>query len=394
MSVVISYSGGLDTKACLHWLKNERKVEHITCVLVDVGQQDDFPALAASARELGASAVVIKDMKSSLVRDDIYPMLRAGAKYEHRYLLGTAIARPIISRALAEEAMAAGAKSILHGATEKGNDYLRIEKYLKRSCPEIQVSSIWNAWEFQNREDLRALLAKANLKSEKKNNHTYSIDANVWHTSYEGGELEDLSQPVPEVLASAMLQNGEVSVSVGFENGLPVSLNGVALEPLALLTQLNALIESTGYGWMDIVESRSNGIKSRGIYHTPGGSVLYRAKEALDECLFPHDTLNWLAEISEAYGTLTYVGEHDHPMRKVYDAALTELYSGTQGEITLRIVGSQAMVMGRKANPMLFKPSLGGFARSQEWTSAHQAALVDIHQFKYHSRSFRPQKGE
>lgn len=388
MRIAVAYSGGLDTSAALAWLKKERKPEALVAVLVDVGQGEDLAALAERAMALGASETIVTDMREPFVERGVFPALRAGAVYENGYLLGTALARPYIARALVEAMTTRSCTHACHGATARGNDYLRLETAIRTALPHAGILSPWREWNYEGREDLLALLAETGVIFEH-GGFTYSVDANLWHTSYEGGALEDLRAPLPAALLDAMEGDGRaVEVEISFEAGIPVALDGIRLSPAALVTALNAKLATSGYGWLDIVETRTNGLKSRGVYHTPGGTLLHHARSTLDACAFAGPTLAWMKRGSEDYGRLVYEGHADHPLVRALDAAFASLYEDTRGTVALRVQNGRAHVLWREAKPNRFRAWLGGFGHMGGWNAQWGEALVPLQRLRWHALPF------
>ncbi|CAM2009274.1 argininosuccinate synthase [Acanthopleuribacter pedis] len=375
MKVVLAYSGGLDTSAAIGWLKQVRGATRVIAVLVNVGQEDDFPMLEERAYRLGADQVHIVDQRAAMAEQGIAPMLKLGAVYEQDYLLGTAVARPFIADALVQAALESGAGAICHGATGKGNDYLRFEQRVKILAPGLQIISPWREWACNGREEAQAMVAASGVSIPAKS-FDYSVDANLWHTSYEGGTLEDLGQAPAPFFTEKMSQTGEVTVSLKWEKGTPVALNGKHLPLAELITQLNHLLEPTGLGWLDLLETRTNGLKSRGIYHTPAGTLLYKARTALNQCWFAKPTLDYLAKMGTDYGRMLYQGLWQHPIQKAMQAAADSLYAETAGTIALKVTGATVHILSREASPNLFADQLGGFGHMDQWNAAYSEALV------------------
>jgi argininosuccinate synthase len=392
MDVVLAYSGGLDTSAAIVWLKKVRAASKIIAVLVDVGQDENLDALEIRARRLGADIVERVDVQKELCEHGIAPMLRVGATYEKKYLLGTAVSRPFIADAMVKAAAKYKAQYICHGATGKGNDYLRFETRIFSQNPALKIISPWREWQLGGRDEALAFLQESGVVFEMSQ-FDYSIDANLWHTSFEGGSLEELSNPIPLELLSRMSQAAEVKVTLDWKNGLPTALNGKEMSLQEIILQLNASLENSGFGWLDLVETRTNGLKSRGIYHTPAGSLLYAARDALTSCFFPGPTLAWIEDNAVLYGKLLYEGLAHHPLVKAIDASMTSLFQGTSGEVTLMVKGAQLIVCSRQAFPNHFVPSLGGFGNMQAWDPSVSQALVHLHQLKWNALPFQYQAG-
>lgn len=387
MRVILGYSGGLDTSCAIVWLKEVKGATEVIAVLVDVGQNENLPELTARATQLGADKVITIDKRTQMTEQGIGAMLKAGAMYEGCYLLGTAIARPFIADALIEAALKYDAQYVCHGATGKGNDYLRFESRIHAVAPQLKIISPWREWQCTSRESALEYVHKKGVKLPPKP-FTYSVDANLWHRSFEGGQLEDLSKPVPEELATQMTAIGGAKVALEFKNGLPIALNGQTMAFVDIITALNTTLEKTGFGWLDLLETRTNGIKSRGIYHTPAGTLLYTARKWLVSAHFSGPTLAWMDEQAKLYGKLLYEGQWDHPLLKMLDGAFTELFAGTTGLIEISIQGSQAVVLSRHATPNLFSNELGSFGHMDKWNNSWSEALVQLQQLKWNAKTF------
>src|SRR5574341_1304415 len=281
--VVLAYSGGLDTSVIIPWLK-EHYGSKVIAVIVDVGQPEDFPAVRQKALASGADAAEIVDAKDEFVRDYCFPALRANAIYEGQYLLGTALARPVIAKAQVEVALAEGADALAHGCTGKGNDQVRFELTYKALAPHLKIIAPWREWSINSREDAIAYARTHKIPIEQSTANIYSRDRNIWHLSHEGGLLEDPAHAPDEAMWQWIVSPEKASaqpadVEIGFEAGTPVSVNGKKLGPVALLDELNSLAAAHGVGRIDLVENRLVGIKSRGAYETPGGTLLVAAQD-------------------------------------------------------------------------------------------------------------------
>lgn len=387
MHVVLAYSGGLDTSTAIPWLKQTKGAEKVTAVLVDVGQNEDLQGACKRGLALGADAVRIVSKVDEMVEKGVVPMLKVGAVYDGSYLLGTAIARPFIAEALVEVALEVGATAICHGATGKGNDYLRFEQHIRATAPGLDIIAPWREWDLNDRAAAVALLEESGYPVPAKT-FTYSMDANLWHCSYEGGPLEDLSGPVPSEIAERMLAGGMAQVEISFKDGVPSALNGQAMNLTQIIQTLNALLDDTGYGWIDLVETRTNGLKSRGIYHTPAGTLLYAARDAVNRLMFPKPTLDYLDEQAVAYGKMIYEGAWDHPLRSAIDHAVDAIYAGTQATVQLAVGGGRVLVQKRVASPNLFDAQLGGFGHMDAWDDSFSDSLVYLQRMKYHSKPY------
>ncbi|HEX9759645.1 MAG TPA: argininosuccinate synthase, partial [Candidatus Acidoferrales bacterium] len=284
--VVLAYSGGLDTSIIIPWLKETYGCE-VVAMIGDVGQQEDLQAAKSKALATGASSATIEDLREEFITGYIWPTLRAGAVYEHKYLLGTSFARPVLAKRQAEIGLKVGADALAHGCTGKGNDQVRFELAYKAIAPGLQIISPWREWKIQSREDALAYARAHNVPVEQTKANLYSRDRNIWHLSHEGGVLEDPANAPEEsmwqwIVAPERAPEKPAEVEIGFEGGTPVSMNGKKLGPVALIDELNALAAAHGVGRIDLVENRLVGIKSRGAYETPGGTLLVLAHRELE----------------------------------------------------------------------------------------------------------------
>jgi len=321
--VVLAYSGGLDTSIIIPWLRENYGCE-VIAMIGDVGQQEDLEAARQKALATGASAVYTEDLRAEFVRDYIWPTLRAGAVYEHTYLLGTSMARPVIAKRQAELALSLGADGLSHGCTGKGNDQVRFELAYKAVAPNLQIIAPWREWDIDSREDAIAYAAKHNIPVEQSRKNIYSRDRNIWHLSHEGGELEDLANAPNEamwqwVVSPQKAPHTAEDVEIGFEAGTPVSVNGNTLGPIDLLNTLNDIAAKHGIGRTDLVENRLVGMKSRGAYETPGGTLLVTAHRELERLTVDRETAHFQQALSVRYAELVYYGLWFSPLREALD---------------------------------------------------------------------------
>ena len=335
--VVLAYSGGLDTSVILKWLKETYGYD-VIAVCVDVGQDDDFEAVKERALATGAAAVYIEDVKEEFVTDYIFPTLTAGAIYENDYLLGTSFARPLIAKKLVEIAEKENASAIAHGATGKGNDQVRFELSIKALNPHIKIIAPWRIWDLKSREDCIDYAKKHNIPIPVTKEKIYSRDQNLWHISHEGGNLEDpwnehdddiYMMSVPPEKAP----DQPAYVEIEFEKGVPVAVDGKRYNPVELIQTLNQIAGANGVGTIDIVENRRVGMKSRGVYETPGGTVLYTAHRALEKLTLDRDTMSFKTIVSEKYAQLVYDGLWFTPLRE----ALAQFVDSTQQWVTGKV---------------------------------------------------------
>jgi argininosuccinate synthase len=362
---VLAYSGGLDTSIIVPWLKEHYGCE-VVCYCSDVGQGAELDGLEARARAIGAADVIVEDLRLPFVRDFVQPMLRAGALYEGRYLLGTAIARPLIASRQVWCAERVQADALAHGCTGKGNDQVRFELAFMALAPHLRVIAPWREWDIVSREDALAYAGRHGIPVLQTRADLYSRDANLLHLSHEGGPLEDPAVAPPESLyrltASPKRRPARPeTVRIAFEGGRPVAVNDARLDPVALLETLNALAGRHGVGRVDIVESRRVGMKSRGVYETPGGTVLHEALEDLARLTLPHDVLRARAELAPRYADLVYEGMWFSPLRRALQAFADTALEAATGEVTVELFQGQARAVARASAQSLYRPDLASF---------------------------------
>jgi argininosuccinate synthase len=362
---VLAYSGGLDTSIIVPWLR-EHYGSEVVCYCSDVGQGDELEGLEARARRLGASRVVVEDLRLPFLRDFVFPSLRAAAVYEGRYLLGTSLARPLIAARQVACAGKVGADALAHGCTGKGNDQVRFELTYLALAPHLTVIAPWREWDIVSREDALAYARAHDIPVQQTARDLFSRDANLWHLSHEGGPLEDPAEAPPESMfrltAAAERQPAlPETVTVGFESGRPVSLDGRTLDPVALVSRLNALAGRHGVGRADLVESRLVGMKSRGVYETPAGTVLHEALEDLCRLVLPHDLLRTRAELAPRMADLIYAGLWFTPLRRALQAFADAALEVATGSVTVELHRGQARVVSRTSPRSLYRPDLASF---------------------------------
>ncbi|MGM0553236.1 MAG: argininosuccinate synthase [Pseudomonadota bacterium] len=366
--VVLAYSGGLDTSVILKWLEEQYGCEVITFT-ADLGQGEEVEPARAKAEALGVERIYIEDLRETFVRDYVFPMFRANTVYEGEYLLGTSIARPLIARRMVEIAEETGADAIAHGATGKGNDQVRFELGAYALKPGIRVIAPWREWDLNSRERLMAYAEQHNIPVDYKKQGTkspYSMDANLLHISYEGGPLEDPWTEAEEdmwrwsVSPEAAPDQSE-TLTIGFENGDPVSVNGERLSAAALLSRLNERGGAHGVGRLDIVENRYVGMKSRGCYETPGGTILLKARRALESITLDREAAHLKDELMPRYASLIYNGYWWSPERRMLQAAIDDTQGVVNGEVRLRLYKGNVIVAGRRSEDTLFDDAIATF---------------------------------
>ena len=380
--VVLAYSGGLDTSVAIVWLKETYGCE-VICYCADLGQGEDLDAVAQKARKSGASDVVVVDLREIFVRDYLFPMIQAGAVYEDGYLLGTSIARPLIAKVQMEIARERGADAVAHGATGKGNDQVRFELAYYYFNPRIRILAPWRLWSFTSRSELINYSKKHHIPVTATLEKPYSVDRNLFHTSYEGGILEDPWSAPPEEIfqltrnpLTAPDEPEEVTVS--FEKGLPIAINGALLSPLDLMEKANSLGALHGIGRIDLVESRFVGMKSRGVYETPGGTLLHAAHRALETLTLDRELLSMKAQFMPQYARMIYNGFWFSPER----LALADLIASTQhrvtGDVRLLLYKGGIRVLGRRSPYSLYRKDLATFETDSVYRQADADGFIRI----------------
>ncbi len=365
---VLAYSGGLDTSIMIQWLKDTYDVE-VICVCGNLGQAEELDGLEEKALKTGASKAFIEDQREEFVRDYIWPTLKAGAVYENKYLLGTSFGRPLIAKRQVEIALQEGATMLAHGATGKGNDQVRFELTYMALAPELKVIAPWKdpKWDLKSREECIAYAEKHNIPLSVTKEKIYSEDRNIWHISHEGAELENpWNEPLDKVFTlSSTVENAPDEaeyIVIGFEKGTPVSVNGVRYESaVALLTKCNEIGAVHGVGHIDMVENRLVGIKSRGVYETPGGAILYAAHGNLEELVLDRHTMRAKQEIALKYADLVYDGRWFTPLREALDAFVNVTQENVTGVARLKLFKGSIIPAGAKADKSLYLDDLASF---------------------------------
>ena len=364
--VVLAYSGGLDTSIIIPWLKETYGCE-VIAMIGDVGQQEDLAAAQRKALATGASAATIEDLREEFITEYIWPTLRAGAVYEHKYLLGTSFARPVIAKRQAEVGLREGADALAHGCTGKGNDQVRFELAYKALAPGLEIIAPWREWKIESREDAIAYARAHNVPVEQTKANIYSRDRNIWHLSHEGGVLEDPNNAPEEsmwqwIVSPERAPDTAVEVEIGFEQGTPVSVNGRRTGPVALIEELNAVAAAHGVGRIDLVENRLVGIKSRGAYETPAGTLLVMAHRELEALCLDRETAHYAQILSMRYAELVYYGLWFTALREALDAFFTKVQERVTGTVGLRLYKGNVSVVRRKSPYSLYRTDLASFS--------------------------------
>ena len=381
-TIVLAYSGGLDTSIIVPWLK-EHYDARVICVAADIGQGEELEGVRAKALASGADECYVEDLRQEFVEDFLWPMLRAGATYGRKYLLGTSIARPLIARRQCEVARMIGADALAHGCTGKGNDQVRFELTYATFAPELPVIAPWREWDIRSREDALAYAAKRNIPVAATAQKIYSRDRNLWHISHEGGMLEDPSAIPPDDLF--MLTTSPVEapdehedVTIEFETGTPVAVNGTRLDAVTLVSTLNAIGGRHGIGRIDLVEDRLVGMKSRGIYETPGGTLLYAAHSELEQLVLDRRTLAAKDLIAPRYADLVYEGRWWTTEREAYDAFVSVTQGRVTGTVTLRLYKGNVIVAGRASEHALYDERFVTFGEDDVYEQADAAGFIRL----------------
>jgi len=380
--IVLAYSGGLDTSVILKWLIEEYGCE-VVAYAADVGQGEELSRVHPRAKKTGASEIHIEDLREEFVRDFVFPMLRAGAIYEGSYLLGTSIARPAIAKRQVEIARKTGADAVAHGATGKGNDQVRFELAFAALGPDLQVIAPWRTWNLDSRSKLYAFAEKHGIEVPGTKERGYSMDANVLHTSYEGYDLEDpWVEPREDMfrrtVAPEKAPNKPEYVEIEYEAGDPVAIDGKRLTPFQLLHELNAIAGRHGVGRADIVENRYVGMKSRGVYETPGGTVLHAAHRALETLTLDREVMHLRDSLIPRYAEMVYYGYWFAPEREMLQIAIDESQLRGNGTVRMKLYKGSATVAGRRSGSSLYVPDLATFEADTVYSQADATGFIRL----------------
>ncbi|MDH5721257.1 MAG: argininosuccinate synthase [Spirochaetia bacterium] len=380
--VVLAYSGGLDTSVILHWIKKEYNCE-IIAYCADIGQEEELDGLEAKALKNGASKMLIPDLTDEFAEDFIFPMIRSSAIYEMRYMLGTSIARPIIAKKQIEIALKENADAIAHGATGKGNDQVRFELAVMALAPHLNIIAPWREWEFKGRKDLIAYSQRENIPITVSAEKPYSMDRNLLHISYEGGILEDIYQEPKEdmFILTKSPENAKDTpeyIEIEFKNGNAVKLNGSPEKPAMILKKLNLLGAEHGIGRVDIVENRLVGIKSRGVYETPGGTILQIAHRDLESITLERDLQHLKDELSLPYSRLVYNGQWFSPKREALQAFVDNTQKIVNGKVRLKLYKGNCTIVGRQSDNSLYSNDLASFEEENVYDQKDAEGFIKL----------------
>ncbi len=385
--IVLAYSGGLDTSIIIPWLKENYDDPEIIAVSGDVGQGTELDGLEEKAIKTGASKLYIADLKEEFVTDCVYPALKAGAKYEDDYLLGTALARPIIAKRLCEIALQEGADAICHGCTGKGNDQVRFELTIKAFAPQMEIIAPWRIWDIQSRDEEIDYAEAHNIPLKISRETNYSKDKNLWHLSHEGLDLEDPANE-PMYNKEGFLEMGvspeqapdrPTYVTLDFERGVPVALDGKRLGGADMVAALNRIGGANGIGLVDIVENRLVGMKSRGVYETPGGTILYHAHKVLETLCLDRDTQHYKALIAQQYGELIYFGKWYTPLREALDAFVDKTQETVTGQVKLKLYKGNIVNAGVTSPYSLYDEEIATFDKDEVYDQTDSAGFINLY---------------
>ena len=380
--VVLAYSGGLDTSIIVPWLRQNYGCE-VICYCANIGQAEELGGLEAKAIASGATKCIIEDLREEFVRDYLFPLLQSGAVYERSYLLGTSIARPLIAKGQVRAAEREGADAVAHGCTGKGNDQVRFELTYMALNPRLTIIAPWREWNIRSREDALEYAEEHNVPVTATLKSIYSHDRNLWHLSHEGGMLEDPWNEPEEAMyqlttAPERAPDEPEYVTIGFEQGVPVSVNGTRLGPVELLLQLNELGARHGIGRVDLVENRLVGMKSHGVYETPGGTILRAAHQGLEQITLDRDTLHYKDVVAQRYAELVYNGQWFTPLREALDAFVQATQRSVTGETRLKLYKGNVMLVGRRAPQSLYSQDYASFTMTEVYNQADAEGFIRL----------------
>ena len=400
--VVLAYSGGLDTSIIIPWLKENYDNCEVIAVSADVGQGSELSGLEEKAKKTGASKLYIEDLKKEFVEDYIYPTVQAGAVYENKYLLGTSFARPIIAKRIVEIAKAEGADAICHGCTGKGNDQVRFELSIKAFAPDMKIIAPWRIWDLKSREEEIEYAEAHNIPLKITRETNYSKDKNLWHLSHEGLDLEDPANE-PKYDAPNFLELGVSPeqapdkpeyMTIHFEKGIPTAVNGEELGSVELIEKLNELGGRNGIGIVDMVENRLVGMKSRGVYETPGGAILYHAHNKLEEICLDRDTYHYKQQIALKFADLVYFGQWFTPLREALSAFITSTQQTVTGDVKLKLYKGNIIDAGVTSPYSLYDEEIATFDEDAVYDQKDSAGFINLFGLPIKVQAMKRQKLE
>jgi len=385
--IVLAYSGRLDTSIIIPWLKENYENPEIIAVSGDVGQGTELDGLEEKALKTGASKLYIEDLNKEFVEDFIFPTLKAGAKYEGDYLLGTAFARPIIAKRLVEIALKEGADAICHGCTGKGNDQVRFELTIKAFAPEMTIIAPWRTWDIKSRDEEIDYAEAHNIPLKISRETNYSKDKNLWHLSHEGLDLENpANEPdynkkgfLEMSVSPEMAPDKATYITISFEKGIPVAIDGKKLKAVELVEKLNEIGGANGIGLDDIVENRLVGMKSRGVYETPGGTILYRAHEVLETLCLDRDTMHYKKLLAEQFAEQVYFGKWFTPLREALSAFVDSTQQTVTGDVKLKLYKGNIINAGTTSPFSLYNPEIATFDADEVYNQNDSAGFINLY---------------
>ncbi len=381
--VVLAYSGGLDTSVIVPWLKENYGCE-VICFAANLGQAEELDGLEEKAIASGASKIYIEDLRQEFLTDYVFPTMQAGAVYERKYLLGTSMARPLIAKRMVEIAELEGADAVAHGATGKGNDQVRFELTVMALNPKLKIIAPWREWDIRGRKDALAFAAAHNVPVAATEDSIYSRDRNLWHMSHEGGLLEDpWNEPEEEMYTLSVSPENAPDepeyITIDFKEGLPVRVNGKTMGALELMEMLDATAAKHGVGRIDLVENRLVGMKSHGIYETPGGTLLYEAHQALEQLVLDRDTLHYKQQVGLRYADLVYNGKWLTPLREALDAFVQSTEKNMTGSVRLKLYKGNAILVGRKSPYSLYREDYVTFDEDDVYNQQDAEGFIKLY---------------
>lgn len=395
--VVLAYSGGLDTSVILRWLIETYRCE-VVAFTADLGQAEELEAAREKALKTGAFRVYVEDLREEFVRDFVFPVIRANAVYESGYLLGTSFARPLIARKQVEVALQVGADAVAHGATGKGNDQVRFELTYAALAPHLRVIAPWREWDLRSRSALVAYAQRHGIPVPVTAERPYSIDRNLFHISYEGGILEDPWAEPPETMFLLTVPperapDNPTEVMIDFECGNPVAVDGQRMSPAVLLDHLNRLGGANGIGRVDLVENRYVGMKSRGVYETPGGTILHRALRALESITVDREVLHLRDSLAPRYAEMIYYGYWYAPEREALQKLMDEAQADVTGTVRLRLYKGNCTVVGRRSPKSLYRPDFATFEEDEVYRQKDAEGFIRLNSLRLRIRALRDRAG-
>ena len=379
---VLAYSGGLDTSIIVPWLRETYGCE-VICFCADIGQGEELDGLEAKARASGASKLVLADLRRDFAAEFLFPLIQSGAIYEGQYLLGTSIARPLIAAWQVRVAEAEGADAVAHGCTGKGNDQVRFELTYKALNPALKVIAPWREWSIRSREQALDYAQAHQVPVSASLRSIYSRDRNLWHLSHEGGPLEDPAQEPEPGMYQWTVDPGQapdqaLELEIGFEQGVPVTLDGQALDPAALVGALNELGARHAIGRVDLVENRLVGMKSRGVYETPGGTILWHAHRELESLCLDRDLAHYKQHVALEYARLVYDGKWFTPLREALQAFIRETQQSVSGSVRLKLYKGNVIVVGRASDQSLYREDFATFAQDEVYNQRDAEGFINL----------------